>query len=63
MQTLTDLYRRLERCNREIIACCQAQDGLPQAEKWMALLGEIDWREEREQLLREIALLSRESAA
>lgn len=63
MQTLTDLYRRLERCNREIEACRQAQDGLRQSEKWMALLGEIDWREEREQLLREIALLSRESAA
>lgn len=63
MQTLNELYHRLERCNREIAACCQAQDGLPQEQKWMALLGEIDWREEREQLLREIALLSRESAA
>ena len=63
MQNLNELYRRLERCNREIEACRNAQDGLPQEQKWMALLGEIDWREEREQLLRQIALLSRKSAA
>lgn len=63
MQTLNELYRRLERCNREIATCSKAQDGLPQEQKWQALLGEVDWRDEREQLLIEIAMLTRERAS
>ena len=59
MKTL-DLCEQLKRTDREIETCRRNCDGLPESEKWMALLGEVDWLVNRQMILEEIALLAKE---
>lgn len=55
--TRAQLESAIARCDHEIQACVENQSRVPQEQKWMALMGEVDFTVDKQEYERELALL------